>query len=985
MNVIQRRGFTAAAILTLFCFAVRAQNSCPAPGLTAAPFLTGWTPPTITLLAPNTAGVWMPLEFASDPPYTMGTSTLDFQQLVACMPGAPGKKGRGGAAYPPAVASQFISWGEFDNSRNLSAAVAGQTPGNVTVYLGGPDSAPRSITNYPTGRTPVSVTAADLRGYNRRDLVVADQESSARGDHGDVAVLLSRGDGTYRQAVTYAAGRAPVSVAVGDVDGDGVPDIVTADSVGDTVSVLIGKGDGTFKDPISYPANDSPQGVILADFDGDGKPDIAVGTSNGNRVNVLLNAGDGTFQPVESSRSGAHPAYLTAFDFDGDGKLDIAATDAADGAVSILHGNGDGTFTWTALYAASRNPQSLVVADVDGDGNADIAVAWGNADMLGPDSGSGNMTFLLGNGDGTFRAPTLWPAGGQPTSPLIADFNEDGQPDLLVAHNGGSSLSLVPGNGDGTFAAPATVPLPTGVLTNGPASLATGDFNADGTPDIAVADHAGGVVVGLGKGDGTFEFQPEMPVTATPSALAVTDLDGDGGPDLVVATPGNSGAVRTLLGRFDGTFHPPASWSGFPLNAIGLAVADFNRDGKPDVAALVGGNAEPGAGGYVTILAGNGDGSLTQHASFPLLGYPSLMAAADVNGDGCPDLMVIFQKQDMSPAMDVLLGLCDGIFEQLPAVPVGGNVNSILVNDFDGDGHPDIVLCRTSGLSFMAGKGDGTFQAEAAFQTGQPAQGLALADLNSDGAPDLVVATSAPFGSLAFVPGLPLQALRNQSAASFAFGPLAAGSLVAAFGSHLATGTKQGPASSLLGTTVTVLDSLGQTANAMLLYVSAGQVNYRMPGMYPGPGLVTIRSGDGRSVTAPVLISMVSPGVFTLNTARLVAAGVKRVRGDGSSSEENLFTLSDGRVVPLPVNLGPTSDQVYLEIYGTGIQAAGLKNVQVRIGGVNAPVSAVGSGFAAGIDQVEVQVPRSLAGRGKVSVVLTAAGQVANTTSFVVQ
>jgi len=130
---------------------------------------------------------------------------------------------------------------------------------------------------------------------------------------------------------------------------------------------------------------------------------------------------------------------------------------------------------------------------------------------------------------------------------------------------------------------------------------------------------------------------------------------------------------------------------------------------------------------------------------------------------------------------------------------------------------------------------------------------------------------------------------------------------------------------------------------------------------------------------------MVSPGVFTLNTARLVAAGVKRVRGDGSSSEENLFTLSDGRVVPLPVNLGPTSDQVYLEIYGTGIQAAGLKNVQVRIGGVNAPVSAVGSGFAAGIDQVEVQVPRSLAGRGKVSVVLTAAGQVANTTSFVVQ
>jgi len=983
MNVIRRRGFTAAAIIILFTSAAIAQNSCPAPGLTAAPFFTGWTPPTITLLAPNNQGLWMPLEFSSVPPYTMGTSTLNFQPLLACMPGAPGAEGQGGAAYPPAVASQFIVLGQFNWLGGLSAAVAGQTPGNVTVYVGGAGGAVLSVRNYPTGLTPVSVTAADLRGYGRLDLIVADLESTEHGDRGDVAVLLSNGDGTFNKAATYQAGREPVSVAVGDVNGDGVPDIVSADSLGGTVSVLIGNGDGTFKAPVSYPVNASPQGVILADFNGDGIPDIAVGTAIGNSVGVLLNAGTGVFHPAEYSPSGARPAYLAALDFDGDGNLDIAATDAADGGVSILHGNGDGTFTWTALYAASQSPQSLVLADINGDGIPDIAVAWGNPGILGPDNGSGDTTILLGNGDGTFRAPTLWPAAGAPSSPVIADFNLDGKPDVLAAPYGvGHSLTLIPGNGDGTFGTPTVVPLPTGVLTNGLASLATADFNADGTPDIAVADYAGGVVVGFGNGDGTFDFQPEIPVTGTPSAIAVTDLNGDGAPDLVVASSGNSGAITTLLGSFDGTFHQ-TPWL-FPVNAIGLAVADFNRDGKPDVAALVSGDAAPGGGGYVAILLGNGDGTLTQYSNVDLLGYPSAIAAADVNGDGCPDLIVLYQQQDLSPAMGVLLGRCDGTFRQLPPVPIDSGAISLLVNAFDG-GYPGIVLSHASGLTFLAGNGDGTFQAEAAFETGQPAQGLALADLNGDSVPDLAVTTGAPFGSLAFVAGLPLHALRNQCAASFAVSPLAAGSLVAAFGPDLATGTMPGPANSLLGTNVTVLDSLGETVGATLLYVSPGQVNYQMPGVYPGPATVTVTSGDGHSISAPALIRTVAPGIFTLNAAGLIAADVKRVQADGSSDEENIFTISGGQVTALPVNLGPAGDQVFLEIYGTGIRAAGQNNVQVRIGGVSAPVTALSSGAVAGLDQVEVQIPASLAGRGKVSVVLIAAGQEANTTSFVVQ
>ena len=979
--------FTSIALISFFAVAAWSQTSCPAPGLVVAPVLNAASPSTVTLLQPNSMGDWGALDFSTSSPWTESESAASFPQLLGCVPPGPVAKGVSGAAHPPAVASQFIFFGQLARDGNMSAMVAGQTPGNVTVYLGAGNNNLKSTTDYPVGLTPVTVVSASLRMFHAADLIVAVKESATHGDKGGVAVLLNNGDGTFHSAVTWPAGNQPVGVAVGDVDGDGVPDIVTADWQSNTVSVLIGKGDGTFEAPVSYQVNLRPEGVILGDFNGDGNLDIAVGTAVGASIDVLLNDGKGKFPTVVESPCGAQPEYLAAYDFDGDGHLDIAATDPLDGAVSILHGNGDGTFAFTRLYAVSQSPQSLVIADVDGDGIPDIVTAWGNPAILGPDTGSGTIAFLLGNGDGTFRGSTLWSASGNGGSPLIADFNLDGHPDILVANNFSHSLTLIPGAANGTFTAPSTIQLSDSVLVGGGnSSLVTGDFNADGTPDIAVLDTTGGVLIGFGNGDGTFAFQPEIPVAGTPAAVALTDLNGDGAPDLVIASSGSAGTVTTLLGGFDGSFHPPAGILPISANAIALATADFNNDGHQDVAFLVGGSPATTVPGYVTTLLGDGKGALTKKGNVVFPGYPSSVTAADVNGDGCPDLIVLFQHPDQTPAMDVLLGNCDGTFNQLSPVNISADASSLVVYDFNGDGHPDLVLAHTTGLTFMAGNGNGAFQPETAFASAQSAIALALGDLNADTANDLVVTTGVPSALMALIPGFTAQGLRNQSAASYATGPLAPGSLVAAFGSHLATGTKTGPATSLLGTKVTLVDSFGTTLNPTLLYVGPNQVNYLLPpNVNIGLARVTVTSGDGHSSGAQIVVSQVSPGVFTLNSGGLIAAGVKLVHSDGTSEQESLFAVDNGAVVAQPVSLGSSSDEAFLEIYGTGIAAAGQSNVRVRIGGVSAPVSSVGAGFTPGVDEVDAQIPASLAGRGKVSVVLTASGQAANTTSFVVQ
>src|SRR5215813_12553524 len=216
---------------------------------------------------------------------------------------------------------------------------------------------------------------------------------------------------TFPTHSDYPVGSEPTSVAIADLNGDGNPDVVVPNFHSNTLSVLFGNGDGSFKSAVSYATGNGPISVAAADFNGDHKLDLVVVNESKNDVGILLGNGNGTFkaQVTYSTGAGGNPLSVQVGDFNGDNNLDLAVADFHTQQVSILIGNGDGTFQPVKAYATGANPSSVVMADFNGDGKLDLALT---STPLA--SSAGNLLSLLpGNGDGTFRAPTVFGTGSE--------------------------------------------------------------------------------------------------------------------------------------------------------------------------------------------------------------------------------------------------------------------------------------------------------------------------------------------------------------------------------------------------------------------------------------------------------------------------------------------------------------------------------------------------------------------------------------------
>lgn len=404
----------------------------------------------------------------------------------------------------------------------------------------------------------------------------------------------------FGQAVSYSAGNTPHSVAVGDFNGDGIPDLAVADFGSNMVSILIGTGAGAFQQPVSYPVGPYPGSVAVGDFNRDGALDLAVANTNdyqsGGGVSVLLGNGDGTFQAAKNySAVSGSPFYIAVADLNRDGVLDLAVADHSAG-LAVYLGNGDGTFQAGVNYPAGSNPQSVAVGDFNGGGVPDLAV---------PNKVTDNVSILIGNGNGTFQAPVNYNAGTSPAVVGIGDFNADHNLDLAVANNGSKTISVLLGNGDGTFQAATTL-----AAGNGPFGLAVADVNGDSKADIVVCDSDSNEVgIYLGVGNGTFQTAATYPAGTQPRIVVVADLNHDGAPDLAVADV--SGGVDVLLNN-GGTLINTAS--SLNPSTVGQAVTFTTT-----VSASIAGNGVPtgtvtfedGDVPLGTVTLSNGQASLT--------------------------------------------------------------------------------------------------------------------------------------------------------------------------------------------------------------------------------------------------------------------------------------------------------------------------------------------------------------------------------------
>ena len=395
--------------------------------------------------------------------------------------------------------------------------------------------------------------------------------------------------------------------------------------------------------------------------------------------------------PVASGTVG-----VVVADFNGDGKLDVATDNTSAGHVDVMLGNGDGTFgAPTSFFAGVQGPSGLIEDDFNGDGRVDLGVVGGDVSTSAP-----VVHVLIGNGDGTFQAPNALPEpdtvqlGGGYGSPAVADVNNDGKPDLVATNPTLGTVEVLAGNGDGTFQAGVAYSAGAGARY-----VASGDFNGDGHVDLAVSGT--NLTILNGNGDGTFGAATTVSALSLTGPIAVGDLNGDH--DLDIVAP-----AQTFLGNGDGTFQAPTTLNSLPFTVPQTMFSQSVLDVNPIVTT--------------TIIA-------------------------DVNGDGVPDL--VSSATNSRSVVSVMLGNGDGTF--LPGTVYGDTaVSSLTVADFTGDGHVDLAgfSPTLSQFSVIPGNGDGSFQATnviASSSVSNAVAGLNLslpsnlkffADFNNDGVPD---------------------------------------------------------------------------------------------------------------------------------------------------------------------------------------------------------------------------------------------------------
>lgn len=528
----------------------------------------------------------------------------------------------------------------------------------------------------------------------------------------------------------------------------------------------------TFVNPIMYNggsviANYSPipvQAVALGDFNNDGVQDLLTLDDNGNTagVGIMLGRGDGSFQTVSSitTFSCTLEGGIVTGDFNNDGNLDFAVVSGTPGGdcnfnhatLWIFLGNGAGGFTLKASYLELGTPANnekaggLIAADLRGNGHLDLIA-------IDPNNG---LDVFLGNGDGTFVAPTAAvaiPCPGCSAAITAGDVNHDGKPDLVVASNNSSDgIFVLVGNGDGTFQSPVFYQQGS---NSGALAVAIGQLIKNDHGDVVMGT-GNGAYVYINNGDGTFK----APVLYGPSwinSIVITDINGDTKNDLVVSSYSSS-AVWTMLGNGKGGFTAGESFAtdGYPNN---LVVADFNGDKKLDFAAS---NTQ---GQWVTVGLGNGDGTFRSSQSYGYTwgGTVAQIATADMNNDGNQDM--VEAGGGTGVGITVLLGSSHGVFGSPISTAVGcgqanrGGVNNIALGDVTGDGKVDVVAnmtnsgggCPNDQVAVLAGLGNGKFKKPVYYSTGttQQSYNIALGDFNGDGKLDIV--TSNADGSLSIL------------------------------------------------------------------------------------------------------------------------------------------------------------------------------------------------------------------------------------------
>jgi hypothetical protein len=560
----------------------------------------------------------------------------------------------------------------------------------------------------------------------------------------------------FAAKVDFNTGTQPASVGIGDLDGDGLPDLAIANAGSNTVSIyhnISSSGSittGSFAAKVDFATGSSPISVKIGDFDGDGKPDLAVTNFNSNTVSIFRNTSSsgnittGSFAAKVDFATGSNPSSIAIGDLDGDGKFDLAVTNFNSNTVSILRNTSSsgiintGSFAAKVDFTTGTNPNSLAIGDLDGDSKPDLAVAnYGSntVSVYRNISSSGSITT------GSFAAKVDFATGALPFSVAIGDLDGDGKPDLAVTNSGSNTVSVLHNTSSsgiitvGSF--DTKVDFTTGTT---PWSVAIGDLDGDGKPDLEVANSGSNTVSVLRNTSssgsitiGSFATKVDFTTGTNPASISIGDLDGDGKPDLAVANQGSNtvSVIRNVelpptITSFTPTSAKPGdvvtiSGTGFHTTTtnnivfFGATQATVTASTATSITVTV-----PTGATYAPIRELNKGKSL---AAYSLSNFTPTYSPAKTS----------ITTSDFSPKVDISAGL---------------NPYSVAIGDLDGDGKPDLAVTNAGSstvslyrnISSSGSITTGSFAAKVDFTTGTQPYSIAIGDLDGDGRPDLAVA-----------------------------------------------------------------------------------------------------------------------------------------------------------------------------------------------------------------------------------------------------
>lgn len=622
--------------------------------------------------------------------------------------------------YEAGNAPNAVATGDFDEDNNPDVVAANYLDASVSVFLGNGDgtfAAQIAIGGFTGSAEDVKV--GDFNGDQHDDILVC-----LRAGNNNLALITGNGDGTFNATEFFDLGlysglRRKIELA--DVDDDNIADVVYNVQQEQTVYMIKTVGNGTFTLLDSVVTTGPSYDISLGDINGDTYPDLAVSYQTGNAyVSYYLGNGDGSFgaeSTLSMTFAGPYTSCVMAR-LDGDAHYDLVAE--CNTRMNVWKSDGVGGFTLQDEVNISAQPDQLMAGNLDNMGNTDIAWVQGALGIAGS---------LTDTAEYALDVITRGSAFGDARSGVLADFNNDGQLDMVTGCYGQDYITFLQGNGDGTFG-------PFELRTYGyPKGIVAEDFDGDNHKDIITANFNSSVFMSFMKGNGDGTFQPTVNHSIYNGAqdVAVLDVDDDNDLDIAIVTQGG----HLLIEHNDGSANFGDEDVYSTTSAGGsrsICVGDFNNDMLPDVAFTYG-NLD-----NFNMFINTGLDSFAAPVTFGTGTYPQGIYAADLNGDQYDDIVT---ANDQSNDISVHINNQAGGFLPPVAYVTGAGCRDLIITDLNNDQEMDIATVNNNSVSvsILLGNGNGTFQAAQSvpLATGSSPVNISFGLVNGDTEVDLVV------------------------------------------------------------------------------------------------------------------------------------------------------------------------------------------------------------------------------------------------------